>query len=77
MNSKKLRWTASSLALAGMLVLGACATDDDPGTGTTLPGTGTTLPGTVVVPMSDTGTTLPDMGTTTVPDNGTSSTSGG
>lgn len=69
MNSKKLRWTASSLALAGMLVLGACATDDDPGTGTTLPGTGTTLPGT--------GTTLPDMGTTTVPGNGTSSTSGG
>ncbi|HLV91103.1 MAG TPA: hypothetical protein VKZ47_08595 [Acidimicrobiia bacterium] len=69
MNSKKLRWTASSLALAGMLVLGACATDDDPGTGTTLPGTGTTLPGT--------GTTLPDMGTTTVPGTGTSSTSGG
>jgi len=69
MNSKKLRWTASSLALAGMLVLGACATDDDPGPDTTLPGTGTTLP--------DTGTTLPDMGTTTVPDNGTSSTSGG
>lgn len=69
MNSKKLRWTASSLALAGMLVLGACATDDDPGTGTTLPGTGTTLPGT--------GTTLPDMGTTTLPDMGTSSTSGG
>lgn len=51
MKNKRLRWTASSLALAGVLMLGACATDDDPGTGTTEPGMGTTLPGT--------GTTLP------------------
>lgn len=47
MTNKKLRWAASSLALAGALLLGACATDDDPDMGTTMPGLGTTttLPG--------------------------------
>ncbi|HEX6946287.1 MAG TPA: hypothetical protein VF246_02950 [Acidimicrobiia bacterium] len=70
MNHKKLRWTASSLALAGMLLLGACATDNPPGDGTTLPGTGTTLPG------LGTTTTL-DMGTTSTSGAGTSSTTGG
>ena len=69
MTNKKLRWMASSMALAGILALGACATDDDPGTGTTLPGTGTTTPGL--------GTTLPDTGTTTMPFTSTSSTTGG
>ncbi len=58
MTNKKLRWVATSMALSGVLLLGACATDDDPGTGTTLPGAGTTMPG------LDTTTTLPG-GTTT------------
>ncbi len=65
MTNKKLRWAASSLALAGILALGACATDDDPndpGDGTTLPGVGTT-------------TTMPDMSTTTLP-GGTTTTVG-
>lgn len=61
MTNKKLRWAASSMALAGVLMLGACATDDDPNN-TTLPGVGTT-------------TTMPGMNTTTLP-GGTTSTVG-
>lgn len=67
MTKNKLRWKVSSMALAGALLLGACATDDDPNN--TVPGDGTTLPGV------GTTTTMPGMGTTTLP-GGTTSTVG-